>query len=170
VRRAAAVSIRYETVHAACFVGGSNMMLVETGQGQGHPFWVAYIVASPCHMLLWRKHKNILNIFYVAVVLMFSVKNRNFMLSCVTSCVFMWTQKWEKCIHSSSNSQQYLYQRNQCSVAVAGVVTRLQDGQPRNWGLVPGRDNRLLCPKHPDQLWGSPNLFFNGYCGLFPWQ
>jgi hypothetical protein len=140
VQKAAALPIRYETVHAACFVVGSNKMLVER-VGQGN-----------MHMLLLRKHKNILNIFCVAVVLMWSLKNRN----CMVSCVFMWTQKWEKCAHSSRNSEQYFYQMSQYSAA--GVVTRPQAGRPRNHGLVPGTDNRFLCPKHPDQLWGPPSL------------
>jgi len=33
-------------------------------------------------------------------------------------------------------------------------VTKLRTGQPRNHGLIPGRDNRRFSiPKDPDWLW-----------------
>lgn len=43
-------------------------------------------------------------------------------------------------------------------------MTRLQPGQLRNGGSMPGRDKRLFSsPKCPDLLWGQRNLVFNRY-------
>ena len=41
------------------------------------------------------------------------------------------------------------------------VVTRLQDGRPRN---LPGRVKKLVSSsKYPYRFWGSPSVLFNGY-------
>jgi hypothetical protein len=36
-------------------------------------------------------------------------------------------------------------------------------------GLITSRAIFLSSPQCPDQLWGTPNLLYNGYWGLFLW-
>jgi hypothetical protein len=50
---------------------------------------------------------------------------------------------------------------------VGGVVTR----QSTYCGSILGRGKRFFAsPNHPNQLWDSPRLLFNGSWGLFPWK
>ena len=102
------------------------------GVRQGHPFWVEWYVLWPHHATCFRgENKNILNILFFAIVLIWFFEEQKLHAELyVPSCVFMWTQKWEKCTHSSRNSEQYFYQTSQYSIA--GVITRLQARQPRN--------------------------------------
>jgi hypothetical protein len=51
---------------------------------------------------------------------------------------------------------------------IVDIVTRLQAGRLRNRGRISGRREGYFCTnKRRKELWGPPNLLFNGYQGLF---
>jgi hypothetical protein len=51
---------------------------------------------------------------------------------------------------------------------VAGTVTRLHAGKPRNLGSIPGEDKRLFSPpQYPVLLWGPPSLYSTDIRGPF---
>jgi hypothetical protein len=51
--------------------------------------------------------------------------------------------------------------------SVGGIVTR----QSTYCGSILGKGKRFFAsPKHPNQLWDSPRLLFNGSWGIFPWK
>lgn len=54
---------------------------------------------------------------------------------------------------------------------VVCIVTKLWDGSSINRGSIHGVGKRILSSqKPPDQLWGPPTLFFNGYRWLLGGQ
>ena len=60
----------------------------------------------------------------------------------------------------------------------SSVVTRLQNGLPGNFSLIPGSSKRFFSSlkharffsslKHADWVWGPRSLLFSGYWWLFP--
>ena len=52
---------------------------------------------------------------------------------------------------------------------VVSIATGLWAGQPKNYGLIPGRGKRYLSStKCPDRIWGPASLLLNGYREYFP--
>jgi hypothetical protein len=46
--------------------------------------------------------------------------------------------------------------------SIAGIVTRLQAGQPRFVVKLLAEARDISPPKHPNWLWGAPSFNFNG--------
>jgi hypothetical protein len=66
--------------------------------------------------------------------------------------------------YNISNDNKYSGSRDSSVSMVTGY--RLNDQ-----GSVPRRGNRFFStPQHPDRLWGTLSLLYNGYQRLFSWD
>jgi hypothetical protein len=49
------------------------------------------------------------------------------------------------------------------------IETMLRAGRPTNLGSIPGTSKTFFSsPKHPDRLWGPPDLLSSGYRWVYP--